>query len=276
MEAPKELEEKWLQRDIQLPENFLFQDEFPPPKGNPATEADRDAVRRHVQLYYAMVENLDQNVGRVLEALQQTGQADNTVVMLFSDHGEMQGAHSQVAAIKHHPYEESVGIPLIFHDPRRPDRQDVALTAPTCMEDVVPTLLGLAGINVPHDLPGDDLAPLIHGEVTKLKRPGVMLEYVHDFRTHGSMCYHHTYWRGFRSERYKYTVQGGAEGGKPWQFFDLVADPLEMNNLVASPAHEDLVRQHHGWLRARMLETADHFVLFPAFGYEGVNEWEPA
>lgn len=275
MEAPAELEEKWKQRKIQLPDNFLYQDEFPPPKGNPTSEKDREAILRHVQLYYAMVENLDQNVGRVMEKLRQTGQDKNTIVMFFADHGEMQGAHSQVAALKHHPYEESVGIPLIFRDPRQPERQGIDLTTPTCMEDIVPTLVGLAGLDSAQDLPGADLSALIQGSADELARPGVMLEYVHDFRQFGSMCYHHEFWRAFRSERYKYTVKGGADGGTPWQFFDLQEDPQEMKNLVASALHEDLVRTHHGWLRDRMLETDDHFVLLPAFGFDGVNEWEP-
>lgn len=274
MEAPAELEAKWLNTDIELPENFLFQDEFPPPRGNPHSEDDRAAIRRHVQLYYAMVENLDQNVGLVLETLRATGQEDNTIIMFFADHGEMQGAHSQLAAIKHHPYEESVGIPLIFRDPRHPERQDVDLAAPTCMEDIVPTLTGLAGVPKLSDLPGQDLSSLIQGGKQEVGRPGVMLEYVHDFRTSGAMCYHHVYWRAFRSERYKYTVKGGAEGGTPWQFFDLQEDPQEMNNLVNSSEHEDLVRTHHGWLRERMVETDDHFVLLPACGYDGLNEWE--
>lgn len=271
MEAPPELEQKWLNRELILPENFLVEDPSPPPCGNPVTPDQRDQAIEHIQRYYAMVENLDQNVGRLLTALHENQLDENTVVLFFSDHGEMQGAHCQLSAIKHHPYEESVGIPVILCDPRLRERAGSTVATPACMEDILPTLLGQAGLDVPTGLPGCDLSPLVRGEADSLPRPGVMLEYVHDFRESVALCYHRKYWRGFRSERYKYTVLGDAAGCRPWQFFNLQEDPLEMKNLIESPEQQDLIAQHHQWLRERMIETSDHFVLSPLFGQPSMN-----
>lgn len=270
MAAPQELERKWLNTDIKLPDNFMTKAQAPAP-GNKSF--DPYTVKRHIQIYYALLENFDDNVGRVMKTLRETGQIENTVVLLLADHGEMQGAHGELAHVKDHPYEESVGIPLIINDPRQSDRAGTVHDAPTCMEDVLPTILGLLGVDVPGDLPGEDLSPLIRGEAQKPARPGVMLEFVHDYRQRDTCPYGKVFWRAFRSERYKYTVLGGGFGSDPWQFFDLQEDPLEMNNLIHDPAHQDLIAQHHGWLYDRLLETADHFVLKPAFGYEGVNDW---
>jgi len=275
MQAPPELEEKWLNTEIVLPDNFYFCDSRPSP-GVKLTDKERSAAIRHIQLYYAMLENLDQNVGRLMAALKDSPHSESTVVVFLSDHGEMQGAHCEPYQIKDHPYEESVGIPLFVSDPRLQNRRNFELSTPTCMEDLVPTLLGLAGIAIPENLPGADLSPLVRGEREALERPGVMLEFVHDLRTgrRWPHPYNAQYWRAFRSKRYKYTVLGGAGGGSPWQFYDLETDPLEMNNLVDSEEHQNLIAQHHHWLYERMLETEDHFVLLPSHGCPGLNVWQ--
>jgi arylsulfatase A-like enzyme len=134
-------------------------------------------------------------------------------------------------------------------------------------------LLGLAGV-VPRDpKPGLDLSPLARGDDTGLDREGVMLEFVAEMRP--GLPFHEETWRGFRTARYKYTVLGDAHGGKPWQFFDLEEDPYELTNLVDSEKHVDELRRHHELLRNRMIETYDHYVLAPAFGLPGLNEWDP-
>ena len=106
-------------------------------------------------------------------------------------------------------------------------------------------------------------------------REGVLLEFVHDLRAGPFFPYHDIYWRGFRSQRYKYTVLGdAARGGKPWQFFDLENDPYEMNNLIKDPKHEGEITRHHEFLRNRLIETGDHYVLARAHGMEGLNLWK--
>ena len=256
--APEELQNAWEQRDITLPPNFEAED-----------DNHRNQLIRNRQRYNAMVENLDANVGRLRSFLAAHDLADDTVLVFLSDHGELAGAHGLRA--KQWPYEESVGIPLIVYDPRHSDRAGTRLSAPTCSEDLFPTFLGLAGLTPQNDLPGANLAPLIHGESDQLDREGVLLEFVAELRERPP--FYNAVWRGFRSERFKYTVKGDKFGAEPWQFFDLENDPYEMRNLIEDPAWADEIGRHHELLRARLEETLDPFVLRPAWSREGYNVW---
>ncbi len=256
--APEELQNAWEQRDITLPPNFEAED-----------DNHRNQLIRDRQRYNAMVENLDANVGRLRSFLAEHDLADDTVLVFLSDHGELAGAHGLRA--KQWPYEESVGIPLIVYDPRHSDRAGTRLSAPTCSEDLFPTFLGLAGLTPQNDLPGANLAPLIHGESDQLDREGVLLEFVAELRERPP--FYDAVWRGFRSERFKYTVKGDKFGAEPWQFFDLENDPYEMRNLIEDPAWADEIGRHHELLRARLEETLDPFVLRPAWSREGYNVW---
>ncbi len=275
LEVPEANMTRWQDRDVTLPPNYRFKDMY---LGNARTVDDiSDTDKKLIQqrkTYYAMIENLDENVGRLRHFLNNEGLAENTIIVFIADHGQMDGAHNLRATRKSEPYEESIGVPLLVYDPRYPDRRDVALTPPTCTEDLFPTLLGLVGISPHMTLPGLDLTPLIHGKSDSLPREGVLLEFVHDLRT-APHFYHDRYWRGYRTERYKYTVIGDAtEGGKPWQCFDLKQDPYEMYNLIDSPEARDDITRLHGLLRQRMIDTGDHYVLAEAWGIDGLNLWQ--
>ncbi len=260
-EAPAALEAKWKDRDIEVPPSFCARDQ---------KEYDRFLALRRI--YYAMVENLDWNVGRLRTWLGEKGLDRDTIVVFFSDHGEMGGCHGLPTSLKQYPYEESIGIPLIVQDPGHPERAGTRISIPTCTEDFFPTLLGLCGLSPQNPLPGTNLAPLVRGSCDRLERPGVLLEYVAETRANSS--FHVETWRGFRSERYKYTVLGDVNGGEPWQFFDLQADPYELNNLVREPAWRAEIAQHHFWMRERMVATQDSYILKPAWGHAGLNLWD--
>ena len=99
-----------------------------------------------------------------------------------------------------------------------------------------------------------------------------MLEFVAELRK--ELPFYDKVWRGFRTERYKYTVQGDNLTGHPWQFFDLEQDPEERHNLIDDPDAQENIAHHHRLLIDRMRETEDHFVLSPAYGCEGFNTWD--
>ncbi|MCZ6632581.1 MAG: sulfatase [bacterium] len=256
-EAPEDLQAAWEGREIQLPSNFEAEDE---------SQRERFILER--QRYYAMVENLDDNVGRMMAFLERTGLLDNTVVVFTADHGELGGSHGLRS--KQWPYEESVGVPLMVCGPGVPE--GAVLEDPTSTEDLFPTLLGLAGLKPKNELMGMDLTALMQGDCQGLEREGVMLEFVAELRE--GPPFYDKVWRGFRTSRYKYTVTGDNMAGRPWQFFDLEKDPGEAQNLVDDPAYRDEVVRHHRLLCERLVETEDHFVLSPAFGCAGVNVWE--
>lgn len=273
LEAPAEWEEKWRERDLVLPPNFL---QAPPQEsainGSTLLAADqREELLRLNRLYYAMVENLDRNVGRLMEFLKAQALDENTIVVFISDHGELSGSHA--LSEKQYPYEESVGVPLIVWGPRAGIARGRVCAEPTCTEDLFPTLCGLAGITPRAALPGEDLSALVHGRSEQIGRPGVLLEFVQETRP--TAVFYRQSWRGFRSRRFKYTVLERNGELRPWQFFDLENDPCEMENLLDEASHQELVAQHHQWLRERMVETGDHAWLGGAFGYEPLNAWVP-
>jgi arylsulfatase A-like enzyme len=260
--APPDYVRRWADRDIVLRDNVELDHDYR--KRGPHGRSIIDDLRT----YYAMIENLDDNMARLNRALVDAGIADTTVVGLTADHGELLGSHGLLS--KQRPWEESIGVPLIFSGGGAAAQR---IEDPTCTEDLFPTLLGLAGI-VPRDpKPGLDLSPAIRGTTPVPERPGVLLEFVAELRP--NIVYHAETWRGVRSHRYKYTVLGDAHGGKPWQFFDLEEDPDEMRNLVDDPDHADLVAEHHRILRGLLVDSYDHYVLAPAFGSPGLNEWDP-
>jgi arylsulfatase A-like enzyme len=264
-EAPKELEDAWMSRDITLPENFFTE---PPSFSRPdriLDESHRQVCLDSLKKYYAMVQNLDQNVGRMMDFLQRQGLAENTVVLLFSDHGDSLGSHC--IAHKQFPFEESVGIPLVVAGPGvEPGRR---LPQPTCTEDLFPTILGLAGLQPRDHVPGENLAALLAGRVDSVDRPGVLLGFVSELRD--KAAFYQRTWRAFRSERYCYIVCGDNTGAKPVGFYDLQADPRQMNDLLDSSEHRELVAQHHRWLRDELLRIEDDYPLAAAFGCEELH-----
>ena len=253
MEAPEEYLARWLRREVVERANV------PPEPDAEKLEKRLDYLRR----YYAMVENLDDNVGRLVTALEAHGLRENTVVMLIADHGDMLG--SQGLTSKQQPYEESIGVPLIASWPSGGIGGGRALPDVTCSEDWFPTLRGLAGLTAREDKPGVDLAPLMRGVVERVEREGVLLELVMELRPNTK--YFDETWRGWRTERFKYTVKGGEAGARPWQLFDLAEDPYEQRNLVDEAAYAEVASRLHGHLREALAESHDDYSLEPAFGH---------
>lgn len=263
--APEPYLERWRDREITVRENVDLDREYR--NRGPHGKSLLDDLR----VYYAMIENLDDNVGRLVRELESLGLADDTIICLTADHGELLGSHGLLA--KQRPWEESVGIPLIISGPPVAGGGGRVIAEPACTEDLFPTLLGLTGLTPRDPKPGLDLSGLVRGEAEALDREGVLLEFVAELRPDAP--FFDETWRGIRTRRYKYTVLGDAHGGRPWQFFDLELDPYEMNNLVDDPLCVDDVRHHHELLRQRLADSFDHYVLAPAHGCAGLNEWDP-
>ena len=260
--APPEYLERWQDREIILRANVDTEKEY-----NKRGPHGRDLLD-DLRVYYAMVENLDDNIGRLITALDELGMRDDTVIGLSADHGELLGCHGVLA--KQRPWEESIGVPLILSGgPARPREVD----DPVCTEDLFPTLLGTGR----HHTPGSQarhrpFAPRPRRRVGSRPRGGAP-------RVRRRDASEHRLPRGDLARLSDTTLQvhvlGDAHGGRPWQFFDLENDPYELTNLVDDPAWEAEVRLHHQLLRVRMVETYDHYVLAPALGVDGLNEWDP-
>jgi arylsulfatase A-like enzyme len=137
----------------------------------PASAPIQSQARRELAGYYAMVDNWDHNIGRILRTLEETGLVFETHVIILSDHGDMLGSHGQFR--KMNPYEESIRIPFIIagEQPRYLGRvngaQDAFLTAP----DIAPTTLGLCGIPKPSWMQGTDLSAFRFANRTRPAKP---------------------------------------------------------------------------------------------------------
>jgi arylsulfatase A-like enzyme len=254
--APQADEDRWADRELTLRPNV------------PESEADPD-LRSDARSYYAMVENLDANVGRLRRFLAESGLDEETVVVFLSDHGELLGSHGLRG--KQYPHEESIGVPFLAAGPGIEGDQVVA--EPTCSEDWFPTLLGLAGFEPETTGRGVDLSPLVQdgpgGSTDGLDRPGVTLEFVAEYRPWQPFAGEP--WRGFRTERFTYTVRGGPEGAEPWHLFDLAEDPFQQQNVIDDPSYEDTARRLHGYLRESIETSTDDYRLKPAFGHDGLG-----
>ena len=263
---------RWSDKEITLPLNFFracddLDTDVSRSWSLPYKEEDRDWVVADFRRYHAMVEQLDDNVGRILDWLEASGEAEHTTLILVSDHGDNLGSHCLRG--KQYPFEESIGIPLLIRGPEIP--AGVKICDPVSTEDLFPTFLGLAGITPRDTLPGMNLVPVIRDMKMSLERPGVMLEFVRENRS--GVSFHSREYRAFRSQRYLYSVLGLAGGMKPWQFFDLENDPYQLNNLVNDTAYEEQLSKHHQWLRERMVKTGDHAWLTAAWGVAELNPW---
>ena len=267
-EAPRELEAAWEQAQLEVPDNFMCEDDDPFRERMVAKDVrDREAVMSFMATYYAMIENLDNNMGCLLEFLDREGLTDSTHVMFTSDHGELLGSHTLLT--KQFPYEEACGVPLFM---RGPGITKQTVDAPIATEDLFPTLLGLCDIKPRDDVPGTSFAPCLRSETAPPDRLGVLLEFVSETRPNQSL--HKCCYRGIRSKRFKYTVAGDLTGFSPWQFFDLEQDPYEMHNLISEPQWQETIARHHAFLRQRLIDTDDDAPLTPAFGCPGLGRIE--
>ncbi len=177
--------------------------------------------------YYAMVEQVDCEFGRILDHLEATGQRENTIVVFASDHGEMLGDHGLVLKGCRF-YEGLVRVPLIVSWPGR-FRQGVVSDALVELMDLAPTLYEVAGEQVPYWVQGRSLLPLLQGEATE-HRDFVRTEFFGaiDFpdQTHATM---------YRDRRWKLVSYHGKD---LYELYDLENDPWEHENLADDPHHQ--------------------------------------
>jgi arylsulfatase len=183
-------------------------------------------ARRMVAAYYAQIELIDDQVGRMLDALETSGQRENTIVIFTSDHGETLGDHGLLWKGCRF-YESLVHVPLIFS---WPGHFEAGLRSNALVEltDLVPTLLDAVGLPISPHVQGRSLQPILTGDADpEVHRDFVRSEY-HDaldrrFASHANML---------RNDRYKLAVYHGQAIG---ELYDLENDPNEYHNLWDEP-----------------------------------------
>jgi choline-sulfatase len=185
------------------------------------------ALRRARHGYYSAVSYLDERVGEVLAALDETGHTQDTVVIFTSDHGEMLGERGLWYKMAF--FENACRVPLIV---RGPGVGSGRVSSPVSHLDLVPTLLDLCGAdNAGEPLEGTSLAPLLADGASGGGPESVVGEYLAEGVQHPMVM--------IRRGRHKFIRCDG----DPDQLYDLDADPLELTNLAADTAHANLAEQ---------------------------------
>lgn len=219
----------------------------------------REVAARDLAGYYAMVENVDRNVGRILQCLHENGLMDDTHVLFFSDHGDMHGSHGQFR--KTTPYQEATHIPFLISGEKRGGhvvnrKAGNVSRVPINHVDVAPTTLGLCGIPAPEWMEGTDYSALRLLD----KAPG-------DYPASAYLqsviptCHPDSVnkpWRGIvTTDGYKYVCFEGVD----WLLFDLNTDPFEQVNLAHNDTWYPLRKRLHAELAAWIDKTGDSFAL---------------
>ncbi len=208
--------------------------------------------RPMVRAYLASVSFVDNQVGRVLEALEKNGLAENTVVVLWSDHGWHLG--EKAISGKNSLWERSTRVPLVFAGPgisvgARSNR-------PVELLDLYPTLADLSGLPVSKELEGHSLKPLLKN--AKASRPWPAIT------THNPD--NHT----VRSERWRYIRY--ADGSE--ELYDMRRDPNEWNNLAGNPRFARIIAEHRKWLPKTNAKPTAPNGARSLVNEDGVWKWE--
>jgi len=217
---------------IPLPKNFLPRHPFDNGEMRIRDEAlapwprTPEIIRRHIAEYYGMITHMDAQIGRILAKLDQTGHADDTIILFSSDHGLSVGRHGLLG--KQNLYEHGMRPPLIFIGPDIPRGESDALVY---LYDLFPTTCDLAGLPIPESVEGKSLVPIIRGQCQRV-RDSILGAYKHVQRM-------------VRQPRWK-LIKYNVGGVKTTQLFDLENDPWEIDNLADDPA----CREHRKRLEA--------------------------
>lgn len=238
--GPDRAQGGWVSRFEEHRQDFHSEAEFGAQK-----ESTHEQVRAG---YYGSIEFIDLQLNRLKETLSDQGLLEDTVIMFVSDHGDMMGDHDMYR--KSVGYEGSARVPLVMHVPPRwregwGGPGEVGAIAE--LRDLMPTVLGLAGVDVPEGVDGVDLGAASRGEQVR--------EHLHGEHLIGSLGRHSMQW--IRSQRFKYVWFSG-DGHE--QLFDLEADPREEQDLAGDPGFgEELVR-HRELLIAELAGREEGFV----------------
>ncbi len=238
--APKKYFQMYPQEKIvvpQVPEGYL--DTLPKParlsitrKKNQLNLSDK-LSREAIQAYYASITFADAQIGRILDALEQTGLDENTIVIFTSDHGYHMGEHGHWQ--KTTLFENAARVPLIIAGPGVGAAGATART-PAEMLDFYPTLAQMCGLKPPSYLSGVNLAPAL-ADPKAMPRNAALTQYGSGY--------------SIRTPRYRYT-EWGEEGVEGAELYDHQADSVEMVNLAGNEKHATTVAELSRLLRQRV------------------------
>ncbi|MGM9790379.1 MAG: sulfatase-like hydrolase/transferase [Candidatus Cryptobacteroides sp.] len=244
--------------EVALPKNFMTRHPFNNGDMNVRDEKllptprDPEAVRQEVAFYYGMVNEVDKQIGRIIDALKQSGRYDNTIIVFAADNGLAVGSHGLLG--KQNLYEESVRVPCVICGPGIPKNQK--RDTYTYLYDLFPTMCELSGVPIPERVQGKSLRPAIESK-RAVVRDELFLVYMN-------------LQRAVKKDGYKLVLYN-VNGERHPQLFNLEKDPFELENLYDNPKYAKLRDELTERLETLMRESGDICdPSKPDWGYPGM------
>jgi len=218
--------------------------------GAPRIAKDFDELRwrNYMYNYYRLTEMVDTEIGRILDALDENGLTDNTLIVFTSDHGDGNGSHKWVQKVN--SYEESTAVPFIVSWRGKTPAGKTDDKHIVSGIDILPTLCDYAGIEIPSRITGSSVRPIIEDPEAEWRKFAVTeiqpFNRLPDIKV-----------RSIRTLQYKYSLF--SHGEKNEQLFDMINDPGEMIDLADNPDYLAVKEDHKKMLELWMTETNDDF-----------------
>ncbi len=218
--------------------------------------------------YYGLMTEVDDNIGKIIALLKETGQYENTVIVFASDHGVQMGDHHLVGIGPY--FDQTLHIPLIIRAPdeKMEMQRDRVVGAFTENVDILPTLLDIFGGDIPMQCDGRSLVPFLLGGAPKKWRTEVHWEVDFRYMEGLDIDFEASSFNVIRDNHYKYVHFAAM----PPLLFDLSNDPDELHNLAGDPAHTETVLKYAqkmlSWRMVNDERTLSHILVGP----EGATE----
>ncbi len=224
---------------------------YDPPQGLSPQELKRWKYQRYIKDYLRCVASVDDNVGRLLDYLDDEGLTENTIVVYTSDQGFFLGDHGWYD--KRFFYEESLRMPFVVRYPKEIPA-DRASDAMVLNIDFAPTFLDYAGLEPSERMQGVSARAALRGETPAVWRRSMYYRYfMHQDGSHNVYAHY-----GIRTERYKLIYYYETEPDPPaWELFDLQVDPYELNNVYDDPQYREIVTTLKEELHRLRVEMGD-------------------
>ena len=221
----------------------------------------QEIARNEIAGYYAHIAALDDCMKELLQAINEAGIAENTIIVFTSDHGDMLRSHGMTK--KQKPWDESLMVPFLLRYPKKFGNHQKQIEMPINTPDILPTLLGLVDIEIPNTVEGEDFSEIISG-AKKPTNETVLIQCPVPFHQWNYQNGGREF-RGVRSKKYTYAEDLNG----PWLLYDNMLDPYQMNNLIGIDEYiyiqADMKKQLKNWLE----KTNDEFLP----GNDYIQKW---
>lgn len=251
-QSPKEYVDRYPLEKISVPQNFLPLYPYKDDIGLDEKQRDESlgtfprtelCVKVNRQEYYSIITHMDAQIGRIIDKLKESGQADNTWIFFTADHGLSCGHHGLMG--KQNMYDHSVRVPFIIVGPGVASHAKIS--GPIYLQDVMATSLELAGVEKPEHVEFNSLLPMLDGKPSPYESIyGAYLELQ----------------RSVRTDNYKLILYPKAGVVR---LFDLREDPLEMNDLASKPESQPIMKALFAKLREHQQAQEDTLDLTKSF-----------